>query len=141
MDYHRKLTSASSIYELPLLSKKELNRLPDSKIRDVQSLQLYLKSLQEKGVYSINSNFDSCSIDHEHFSNLVNDPISKDVLESDQDSITFPSGTHDFVPNESSSSDADSFSFASKEDSSSSIKEKHPKFHSLPPSSAHSDLK
>ena len=58
MNYHRELTSANGIYELAIFSKKELCRLPERGIRYAQSLQLYLKSLQEKGIYSIESNFD-----------------------------------------------------------------------------------
>ena len=45
-------------------------------------------------------------------------PISNDVLDSDQDPGPSPSEKHDFTLNESYWSEIDSFSFMSKEDSS-----------------------
>ena len=101
MNYHRELTSTNSIDELALLSKKELHRLPERRIRDVQSLQLCLKVLQEKGIYSINRSFDYYSIDYEDFSNFVSNPISKDILDSDKDPGISPFETHGFTLNES----------------------------------------
>ena len=57
MKHHQELTSTNIIDELALLCKKELHQLPDRIIRDIQSMQLCLKSLQEKGIHSTNSNF------------------------------------------------------------------------------------
>ena len=93
-EYDRELTSANGIDELALLSKKKLHPFTDRKVRDVQSLKFYLKSLQEKGIYLINRKFDCFTIDHEDFSNFVNDPISKDILDSDQDPRLSPSETY-----------------------------------------------
>ena len=85
--------------------------------------------MQEKWIHSINSNFDYCSIEYEDLSNFVNDHISKDILESDQDPKPSPSETYDFTLNESYSSKIDFFSFMSKEDS--SLDEKNKKTMSI----------
>ena len=73
MNLFREATSENSIDESIILSKDELRLLhhqtellppvlSDLEIIDIQSLQFFLKNLQENGDYSVNSNFDYCYI-------------------------------------------------------------------------------
>ena len=114
MNLFREVTSKNGANDLILLSKDELRllhhrseclspALSDLEITDIQSLQCYLKNLQENGTYSVNSNFDYCSIESEVSSDFWT--RDEDTLDDGQDSRPSASKTIEFPQRKPHSSD------------------------------------